>query len=60
MSELKEPISVDLMVEHMLTPLSNQDLKFDGAGQNLTMEYHKSLAQCCVDPSKLFKVINQV
>ena len=60
MSELKEPISVDLMVEHMLDPLNNQDLKFQGAHPDLTYDYHKSLAQCCIQPSKIMKVINQV
>ena len=60
MSELKEPISVDDMVEHMLGPINNKNLDFDGSYEDLTYEYHKSLAQCCIDPSKLFKVINQV
>ena len=60
MSDLKEPVSVDLMVEHMLTPLNNQTLRFEGAAPDLAMEYHRSLAQCCIDPSKLFKVIDQV
>lgn len=60
MSDLKEPISVDSMVEHMLTPLNYQALKFEGASPDLTREYHGSLAQCCRDPSKLLKVIDQV
>ena len=48
------------MVEHMLGPLNNQMLKFDGADPNLTRNYHQSLAQCCIDPSKILKIINQV
>ena len=60
MSDLKVPISVDLMVEHMMEPLTNQNLKFDGAHPDLTYDYHKSLAQCCVQPSKIMKIINQV
>ena len=60
MSDLKIPISVDCMVEHLLGPINNQNLKFEGAQPNLVFNYHKSLAQCVVDPSKLLKVINQV
>ena len=60
MSDLKIPISVDCMVEHVLGPMNNQNLKFDGARTGLVYDYHKSLAQCVVDPSKLLKSINQV
>ena len=60
MSDLKIPISVDSMVEHLLGPINNQSLKFEGAQASLVFNYHKSLAQCVVDPSKLLRVINQV
>lgn len=60
MSDLKMPISVDQMVEFMIVPISNRDLDFDGAQPNLRFNYHKSLAQCCTDPSKLLKIIDQV
>lgn len=44
----------------MITPINNHALKFEGADPDLTRDYHSSLANCCNDPSKLFKVIDQV
>ena len=51
---------MDEMVQYMLDPINNKNLDYDGYDHDLAYEYHKSLAQCCIDPSKLFKVINQV
>ena len=59
-SDIVMPVTLDKMIEILLEPMTNNNLRISGSNPDLVYEYHGSLCNAAKDPCKFLKVVSQI